>query len=228
MNNIRFLIKAVKKEYSKSFYEEGQIFFNSLSFYQKEERNNDDKNIGDEMENPILYIPDAIIYIRPDDGLLNKHNAFDRAQYPFHSTASNVIGSKESHLLIYCLMLIDNATFENGQCYIYKKDIFEFISKFNDYKFFIINHPNDFLSKIQEELLRKGYGYQGFKMDRVTYLDKSNEFINMKGNPFFKRKRYEYQHEYRIVIKPSENISNLLLNIGNIKNMAFPCTFKYP
>lgn len=57
-------IKAVSSEYADNFFNKGEIFFNTIGYYQDLGKNDD--NIGDIMENVILEIRIGKFQFKPE------------------------------------------------------------------------------------------------------------------------------------------------------------------
>lgn len=177
----------------------GNIWFNPLITYRKEEECNGDTVVGDRFE-AMWPIRDAY-FILPEE-----------------NQCEHVVNGyiKTSHMNDYafCIfgMIIKNGQFE------FSEKQKEEMPGFGDTALMITN-PGEFFKRVKEKLQEKNYK---FMMDSVKYYDPKVDnmslilslYRGMENIAFWKRKDYAYQNEIRVLI-PKHNYTDEHLEIND-------------
>ena len=177
----------------------GNIWFNPLTSYRKEEECNTDKIVGDRFE-AMWPIRDAYI-IRPEENQC-EHIVNDYV--------------KTTHMNDYAFCIF-GMNIKNGQ-FEFSEEQKKNMPGFGDTALMITN-PGEFFKRVREKLQEKNYQYV---MDSVKYYDPNVDNINlilslfrgMENIAFWKRKDYAYQNELRVLI-PKQHYTDEHLEINN-------------
>lgn len=212
-------IKAISPEYAVSFYNKGEIYFNTFGFYQEFEEK--DTNIGDSKENIFMSIPKGYVYFPSEKKLNNLEDIQHLIESGQNIPMENALGAfKNEKDVIHCLCLSSFRIEENSRQKRFELDP-EYVKEYSGHRFFLIFDYELYLNKIREALQR--LGYNKIKSSPIEYFNKDAEFIYTKGNPFKKREKYRYQNEFRILVK-KETLGPLTVNIGSLSDIAIDIT----
>lgn len=184
----------------------GLIYMNSLEWFRKHENTKGDAVIGDKYE--AMFHVNEGKFIIPDTG-----EEFEIKDQLFKTSASNDY--------VYCMFGVNpysnDFKFTNNQK--------ENMKKFGDTALLILD-KDEFLDRIKNEALRNGYGiYEDF----VHYYDEKQDSVNhyfsllsgIHNIAFWKRRKYLYQQEFRILIHTKNHeTDHLKLNIGDIRDIS--------
>lgn len=217
-------IKAVSNEYANKYFYKGEIFFNTLSYYQKLER--EDDNIGDSGENPFCYYSEAYAYISKNiDVSISK--AMDIKSYECGFKVNDLIlSSINNKNVIHSLYNVKELDYDQEKSLgSNQKNLFKIYidPKFheeykNTSRFFYIYEPQVYLDRIITQLEKNG-----LKLSRhyqVEYLDSKHEFVQLTADPFKKRNKYSYQNEYRLLVEKT-GIGPLTIHINSLQDIAY-------
>jgi len=197
-------LKVGKREHIENLLYKGEVYFQSTSWFKKQEEENNE--LGDEFESAcwIHQFDDCLIkddndewqkvnlepfVVRQYNSVINQGNAF--CLYAFHKQG----GGKIQYPLI------------NRK-------------KFGDTILCIYN-PKAFIDRVESAIRKEGYSCAS---GPVKYYDEN--MINGFISPFHKRLKYELQQEARIFIPNTKNMP-ITLNIGSIEDIAFLVTDDY-
>lgn len=192
------LYKLLKKEHLSDF-KNGRIYMNSLSYYTKVEED----AIGDKREGLAFFGSKGKILYKDEVVALCKNvNVYTNLNKPVFCTSIPYF----------------NKNGNKYKCIISKFAIDEITKKeYEKYNLVIID-KEEFISRIKKALNNIGTSATCAK---VIYTDKGyklDSFEPAKNAGFVKRKKYEYQNEYRIMVD-KEIEDNFILNIGNISDI---------
>lgn len=189
------------------YFQNGKIYFKSLAYYRQREQETGDDTVGDVFEamfhvnNGFLCIPEIGMFEKLDDTLINSCFANHYA---------------------FCMLSL----FEDKYEFKFTNEQKEKILRFGDSALLITNR-SEFLHRVAIALNREHIkGAHGF----VNYYDETADnseywFSILRSGTqniaFSKRKRYSYQQEYRLLIKPPITETDYLeLDIGNIADIS--------
>lgn len=207
--NINAFIKAVDKNYSSNFINEGEIYLNTISWFREYEKQ--DSNIGDSFENVELACARGMsMHIKPVDKDVPFTKVTDNLQN-FKVYKNNV---KACLFCLYSVLERDSLLLENG---IYENNIEpDFIKEYSDREFFIITNPSNFLDRTIQEL-QKHENVVSFEYGMVNYYPFNEE--PKRTTSFDKRDKYIYQKEFRFFITLKKD-EPLLLRLGDLNDIA--------
>lgn len=206
------LIKFQDKEKIESF-RDGTIYMKSLEYYRKREADTGDDTVGDLFEG-MVHVCDGYIYI-PE---LNVHQRL----------SDELIKTTFSNSYVFCMLGIS----PNITSFSFTDEQKEKISTFGDTAL-IITDKHEFLRRVTAAVLKENLaGSHGF----VTYGDENTDSVaywcsllknGMNYSAFWKRKKYAYQQEYRLLIdNPPTKEDYYKLNIGSIEDISIMCSTK--
>lgn len=208
-------IKAIPPEYAASFYNKGEIYFNTFGFYQELEEK--DTNIGDSKENIFMSIPKGYVNFPSEKKINNLEDIQHLIESGQNIPMVNALGAfKNEKDVIHCLCLSSYRIEENSRQKRFELDP-AFVNEYSGHRFFLIIEYELYLKKIIAALQR--LGYNKIESSSVEYFSKVAEFIYTTGNPFKKREKYGYQNEFRILVK-KETLGPLTVNIGSLSDIA--------
>lgn len=207
-------MKAVSSEYADNFFNKGEIFFNTIGYYQDLGKTND--NIGDRMENVILQIPTGKFQFKPD--IKKTEDVFKSSpKIPFE----NLHGVRKNYNdVVHCLCFSSFKIMDDGEQMLICIDPL-FIKRFSGSQFYLIHDTQDYINRIYSEL--KKIGCKAIKSGLVEYYKEEDEIIHLYGDPFKKREKFKYQNEYRIFVQKSTS-GPLIINIGSLSDIAIDVT----
>lgn len=203
-NHFSLFIKFGEKKWMKKLFEEGELFLNTVNHYATVENN----EIGDtwedveqvyQIKNFKLEIGDHTVLTAPS-GNCQIHNPNIRQN-------------------LYCLWsmsdeyVLKNINKEDNSVIINTSNYNGFVDK-GVVCSVVITNLDEFIKRVERELKRNNLKYQ---MGRVSYYDENT----YKGlvTPFMKRKKYEEQNEFRIVVDYPQN-KPLIIQIGKMSDIA--------
>lgn len=204
------LIKFQDKE-KIEYFRNGTIYMKSLEYYRKKEVETGNDTVGDLFEG-MIHVCDGYIFI-PE---LNVR----------HKLTNELLQTSFSTSFVFCLLGITpgitSFSFSDEQ-----KDK---ISEFGDTAL-IITDRDEFLRRVTSAVFEKGLmGSHGF----VTYGDEKTDCATywysllkngMSYAAYWKRKKYAYQQEYRLLIdNPPTDEEFYELTIGSIEDISITCT----
>lgn len=199
---IIMFIKAVDKKYSKSFIEQGELYFNTVSWFRDQEKI--DPNIGDSYENA-SYVCAGEISLSLQ---LEEENA------PIFDITDKMTNFKILDSTKACLYSL-YSVFNND-----KEIEKQFIEEYYERDFYTILNPSLFVKLVCEQLERHE-NVDSFccqKVEYYSYDPKVNSEIQCV-NYFKKRDNYDYQKEFRFYVKLKKD-EPIVIHIGNISNIV--------
>ena len=203
MTNYHLFIKFGEKKYIKKLFEEGELYFNTVDYYTKQEN----KEIGDSWEDVVLTCPITNFKLRDNNTLLTA------------PSGSLQIHKQNLSQNLYCLWslnddyAIENMNKEDNSLIINTRNYNGFVNDGHVY-YIVIGNLEEFMYRVEKELNRKHLKYN---MGSVKYFDERT--YRGKIGPFMKRNKYEKQNEFRILVDNKDN-SPLKINIGNMSDIA--------
>lgn len=197
------IVKIGELKHMKSFYENGDMCFNTVECFNKWDKNKEryDTTEGADEINQIDWLK-----IVSENGETFEFLKTDKSLHRLKSSFISKFSDDNKGNIFSCVG-INPENLNNFQ-----KLNPKFLS-FGD-TLVLITKPSIFFDKVSGALRKKGFE---FEIGYVTYY--SVDSINGKWNVFSKLKNLEYQSEIRIWIK-SEIKERLILNIGSIKDIS--------
>ena len=194
MNKLKplYYLKYVDNQYVKSF-KDGNLFFNSLNYFENLENNNNDKKIGDQYEgtklyrsnHPVLKINNIVIPVKDIVGPVD--------------LTQGLSNKEKSSIGIACFMAItrnDLIRSINPKEFVLKEEFISDVKKMgsSDRTLFLVSAKVINYVKRKDEL-KDGLVkyYDPHDGDSFKLIDNKDEAV------FYKRMSYKYQHEYRLV-----------------------------
>lgn len=196
------LIKVGALKHITSFYEKGEIYFNTISTFQlskEAERGDQDEGLIS-LENTKGI--KSISFEHPSIGV-------GKLSIPPNSSFKIKHYSDES-LLSYSQYAITELTFSNSNTHSIDKRIAEFGSHC-----VIISNVSEFMKRVKLKLDKLGLRYSYGLIDYKDY----NKMGEHELNIFNKNITYSHQNEYRIILE-SNNNSPLSIDIGPLEGIA--------
>jgi len=198
------LVKISKIKYLEEI-RSGKLYMKTLEFHRKNEK----EGVGDDEEGMLMHFPKATLKI---DGIEVGY-AKDCKMY--------ILGDRP----VFCCLNVELERVSNNNfvCVIDKQLLADFVGNDEEYGFIVINKGifRERVSKALEKLNLMGW------MHKVTYSDKiekpSKEEIFRVA--FRKRSRFEYQHEYRLVIDEPV-VDHFVLDVGDLSDISKILTIK--
>ncbi len=193
------------------YLQKGKIYLKSLAYYRQRELETNDDTVGDLFEsmihinNGFISIPELSTFERLDDALIQS--------------------SFVNHF-VFCMLSLP----ENKNTFSFSEEQKQKILGFGN-SALLITDRGEFLRRVAVALDReKIVGSHGY----VKYYDETKDnldywmsiFRNGTENvAFWKRKRYEYQQEYRFLIAPPTTDNDYYeLEIGSIEDISIILT----
>lgn len=190
------LIKIGEEEFMKKLFESGEVFMRSVAFFQELENDTNDcsDGRGDAYEGVDVVLQASELIVN-DTSITNISPI--RCKY-----------SNNNDGLIYSTFGVFEDSMQDGNY-----SIPDDMRKMGDTAV-IIYQPQIFIDRCTAYVKNIG----GKLMARsVTYYDENVGNISM--SPWLKRKKFEYQSEYRLFI-PCMNRAQLTLRLGSIEDIA--------
>jgi hypothetical protein len=200
-----FLIKYSKPEYTENFLNHGQMCLQPLSFYRKEEHNDE---VGDlnEGAHKVDFFSNAIL-----------SRVLDNGETEVVGNITNGVHREFSHeyasLSVYCIyyLIIPANDYTNELDVIDEKLLRKFGGSAT-----VIYNLEKFFERLDDYLETKSISY---KRQSVEYLDLELNLNQL--NPFQKDKKYEHQNELRLAVKNEVEDERMLITIGNLSDIAY-------
>ncbi|MDD2495169.1 MAG: hypothetical protein PHE29_08255, partial [Tissierellia bacterium] len=190
-----------EKEHMENFIKKGEMFFNSILYFKDKKINHDGRY--DKKEGLSIILDPENTYITINNIKYSHKELFQYADITFNNNLYHLIYSLYSFSIPKTKnypkeIVMDEKMYNFGEYFVFIKDIEEFLKRVK------------------------------IKINKLNLISKNNlvlyeDFKSYNGylNNFIKDKRYEYQKEYRILIKNyDENIKNKKIYIGNIEDIA--------
>ena len=199
------LIKFKSREIIESL-QSGKIYLSCLKWFRDYENDSGDMVIGDSLEG-MLHVVDGT--------MINKSTGehLELSKSTLYTSASNSF--------VYCMSCINPNTERFEYSELQKKDFKEF----GDTALVILDSA-DFINRVRKAATDKGYTIY---FDRVHYYDTNIDtvdvwlsmFQGIHNIAFWKRKEYEHQQEFRMLI-PADNCTDdhIELDIGDISDIS--------
>lgn len=195
------------------YLQDGKIYLKSLAYYRQREQETGEDTVGDLFEamfhvnDGFIVIPEANTFEKLDDALIN---------------------SSFGNYFAFCMLSFP----EKEKTFTFSDEQKSKILDFGDSALLITNR-SEFLRRITIALNKeKLTGFHG----PVNYYDETNDDLNYWRSilnngtqevAFWKRARYAYQQEYRILIKPPVVEKDFYeLDIGSIADISTILTAK--
>ena len=197
----------------------GQLYMKNLKYYVELEKTTDDEDVGDKYDGQMV-LQDVKISMYTIDT-----NEFI-AQFDAPAASMN-LGYLECP--VFCMFMFDYRNHVEEQLegelltvkYQFTEEQLAKMPNFGD-SVLIIKNGDEFIKRVKKGLLDAGYGftrdhvqYYGFNnMEHLKQVQKDNSRI-----AFWKRDKYAYQQEYRILIHYFVD-DFLSVNIGDISDIT--------
>ncbi|WP_406904118.1 hypothetical protein [Bacillus cereus] len=218
------LLKCVDKQFVESTLD-GNFYFARNRYFIDLEKQQIDKGIGDEREgvwSQLMTPQESQLFIITESGERIPLN-FNKGV--FRQTYSNL---KDCPICCFVILSLNKDFEDNGEgVLILKTDIREKLSeKFNGRDLILIRDMHEFTERIDASCKKEGFDRM---CGMVTYYDDETEChplpeddaINYPTRTLlYKRKFFEFQKEYRIVIKvPQEK--DVMLKMGDVRDISY-------
>ena len=199
------LIKFKSRKIIESL-QSGKIYLSCLKWFRDYENESGDMVIGDSLEGMLHVVDGTMINKSTGEHLeLNK----------------SALYTAESNSFVYCMSCINPSTEHFEYSELQKKDFKEF----GDTALLILD-STEFLNRVRKAASDKGYTIY---FNRVHYYDANIDtadiwfslFQGIHNIAFWKRKEYEHQQEFRMLI-PSGSCTDdhIELDIGDISDIS--------
>ena len=192
------LYKIINNKYLSDFIK-GRIYMKNLLYYTKMEEN----AIGDKHEGLAFFGNEGkILYKNEVIALCKDVNIYANLEKPVFCTSIpnfNKVGNEYKYTINK--FAIDEMTQK----------------KYNNFSLVFIK-KEEFVSRIEKSLIKCGYSATCGKVIYTNSGYKLDEIDVGKNAGFVKRKKYEYQNEYRIMINKIVK-DYFILDIGNINDI---------
>lgn len=193
---IQAFIKAVNKDYFDAFLNEGELCMNTLKCFRHMDIK--DPEIGDKYEGAILAVEGNFTLCR----LSNENSESIDSIFNDGSDLCAYDENENGNILSLYAVFADSEI----------NDPQIFFDKFKNHRFCFIKNPRLFLDMLNAEIEKNGYKAESFF---VNYTTPDGEW-----SPYYKRKKYSYQNEYRVFFK-NTSAEMKLFQIGSLKDFAF-------
>ena len=221
-NDIVFLLKTMKNEYLHDALEKGRFCFS----YPKTFSTANSKQLYpaqiDEWDSHHFFKTTKLYYYPIIEETAN-HIEYGNGIHLADETILREISTISKHTPFCCFRKItkDDLIYRKNTFSFSLEDIVDRIkTEFGHDSFVMICNPNVFIKRILK--LQYCFG-RSITYGELSYED-SEKLENTKFKQiemFQKRISYEWQKEYRIIIEPTEETTNQILDIGSIEDIAF-------
>jgi len=219
-----YLVKFFKEEQHADQFIAGQLYLNRLSYYKKVDDEVDDGRRDETEAVAMWWQPDDIVIKLNVPGIGETEITKKDLAGPVSVSFNN-----SSYLHVFCMYAIHTSGFEciDGKIDYTEEDadilknqleIDDRCFKFG--RFAVVTPAVPFLDHVKQSLQSKKYGFIG---KLVKYYDDESFHgeIDVKELPFWKQKRFSYQHEFRICISPKTmDDEAITIDIGDIKHIC--------
>ena len=199
--------------------QKGQLYMKNLKYYVDLENTTSDEDVGDKYDGQMI-LQDV------------KISMFTVDTHEFVGQFSAPIASMNLGYLkcpVFCMFMYDYRNHVDEKLdgeiltvnYQFTEEQLKRMPNFGD-SVLIIKNGNEFMKRVTEGLLKAGYGYT---RDHVQYYGFNNvEHLKQVQSDnsriaFWKRDKYAYQQEYRILVHDFVE-DNLSLDIGDISDIT--------
>lgn len=199
--------------------QQGKIYMKNLQYYINLEHDSDDEDVGD-------------IY----DGLLPIHDVnlkiytVDTKEFITQiKTPVSILNLGYKKAPVFCMFILDSRN--NTDVSLFGDELtarYDFsdkqklkLSVFGD-SVLMITDPGEFFSRMSKGLNDAGIG---FARDKVKYYERNTKehFEDVMNNNsrigFWKRKKYDYQQEYRYILDSSID-DYIIIDVGNLSDIS--------
>lgn len=211
-------LKFGKREHLEAL-QQGKLYMNSLSYFKKMEKENNNKGMGDSDEASLVLTELDIKMYDNDTGKLV-------LQVP--STRGRIEDKADSLKPVLCLSYLDfnnldvkeeRKDFIRGNIVFTKEEREEFIKNFGDTVLMI--SAKHFLSSITEAFEKEGIEWDSGKVKysnfNINYKDRVEAFMSGGSSKFFwKDIFFSNQKEFRIVILNKDIEEPITIDIGDM------------
>jgi len=203
------LMKFGAKSHMEAFYNNGEIYFNTFSYFKNLEISEDGR--ADKYEYlSEHYSGDGLKDISLELNNIDNKPIKISQESGLESVSIDINNKKYTH--IFCMSYIDVLWTEQHRKIIDERNF----AKNKDYVVLIYDIAK--FSKLLSDTLIKnkwkvGYGY-------IKYVDRNN--FSGKMGCFKKFNEYAYQNEWRLAINCGKEEKSFSLNIGSLEGIAFP------
>lgn len=189
--------------------QEGKVYLNTMQFFREYEEKESDTVIGDKSEGFFEFYAKSLQFRIPEDKSVITKIPNCTISFAINKIPYNMV----------CFYTIYEGNLDKK---ISEEDK-EKLEIFGDHVL-IIDQPNLFFHKLDQELINRGYG--GERAPVQYCMDGKNvkqDIESFQANPetalFRKSERYSYQREYRYVLEGKSN-APVIVDIGNISDFT--------
>jgi hypothetical protein len=202
-NENYFFIKFGKKEHIEQLHNEGIVYMQKIKCHKESPH----PAIGDDWEGSFEYYPKGQLFFKTEKQIDIKIDFIDSIS--FNPTLL--------HCFVFCVCHwskknVGNITIDKTYC---KKRLTDY-SSFGEYDYCLVINSDVFTKKLQNKLIELG---RKFYYKEITYFDEKK--IEGKISPFHKRKKFEWQQEYRFLVQGIEQDDDkLIIPIGSLQDYS--------
>lgn len=217
---MNLLLKFVNSQFTESTLD-GQIYFCRSGYFIDLEKQQKEKGIGDSKEGSWSeYInKDSVFFIETENG----------ERFPLKVKSGTFFthyeGIRNVPMCCFTLLSLENDFYEENGSWKIKHHVFENLKEqFKDRDALLFNLPK-LLERVKKSCEEKELPMKG---NIVQYYDERQELHpvleqDFNKNPtkalFYKRKFFEFQKEYRIIL-PDIFEEDFILNLGDIRDIT--------
>lgn len=216
-------IKAIDKHFFNSFINDGQVCLNTVKWFRSYE--NQDPNVGDKFEGVemacgkgfTLKIAKPIRSFSSEKELKNKMQSANWTELGKGFDLRFFHESKNAN--IFSLFAVNSGILndQSGNYLVPQK----FIDEFSNHRFVIFLQPDEFITKMNEAILKLG---KSMKLGIVHYYSLDEKF-HQNLSYFHKPDTYTYQSEFRIVFEDTNAVQQIF-NLGSLNDLCLEIDIK--
>lgn len=213
-------LKFVEPQYVESTLD-GDFYFSRSGYFIDLEKKQKEEGIGDSREGSWSkhISEDSVMFIEIEDG--------EEINFPVESGAFFLHYEDIRKVPMCCFTLLssENDFYKENNNWKIKHHIIDSLKEQFKGRVVLLFKPPELVKRVKKILIEKGIPLKG---DRVKYYDEQQEDHpvseqDFNTNPtkalFFKRKRFEFQKEYRIIF-PGIFEEDFILNLGDVRGFS--------
>jgi hypothetical protein len=197
------LMKFSDSKYLDSLITKGLLYFNTIQYFKQQE----DNHVFDEYEGFDVIIPPKNISVITINGRDFKPAPSSKPVKLFLNNQPEI-----THICCFYIVKREGVLIDNIHK-VFHDQMFEFGDSLC-----VITEVDRFQERVINAIKRESKLINGYMLRAVEYYDENEYTTNI--SPFKKRKKYEYQSEYRIAIN-SDCCTPFVLSIGNLSDIVF-------
>lgn len=221
MNIMRVVafIKAVHKDYFDAFISKGELCMNTAEWFRNQEEI--DSSVGDKWEGAVHIDGKEIRKVMVADVGVSLDDHDKWVEWP-QGTVKNFSQLRQNANIFSLYAIIDSGHEDAIKHIVPGKYIKEF---FNTHRFVYISNPLKFLQKMEEAITAIG---KRMEHGRIKYYSAGDTagitYLRMGMTYFWKRDKYSYQNEYRIIFN-DKDAKKQILYLGPLDDICYEINF---